>query len=618
MTARSLTAVVGRSRQWASSVSAPGGGDPAARIFVLPPPPPAANSSGAQPHRLRTRSRPMPDSAHHPPLPWYRRLAHLPAPLLLAVATVVCLAPFLHKAVHVDDYLFIRSAQHILRHPADPFGFMVNWYGFDAPCFLITQNPPVACYYLAAAGGLLGWGETGLHLAMLLPTIAAVLGIHAVARRLCPQPALAAVLALLTPVFWLSATTLMCDTLMLAFWIWALEHWLRGMETGRRRHFATAAGLLVLGVLTKYFALALVPLLLVYTLMRERRPSWKLLWLLAPAAALVAFDLATRRLYGVGLASGAVHYISNDHVAKNGWRHGLVLPAFTGGCLLPLLCFAPRLWSWKQLVGGLVFCGVVVVASPCIGTIGHFPLRAEGATNWLRVVQLAGLATVGLTVLVLVVLELRAEFSAETILLSLWVLGTLFFTSVVNWSINGRSLLPLAPAVAILMVRHLRRRSADPAPARWRTFWPLLPAALAGAIVVHADAQLADNYRTAARVLHEQLGGRPGQLWFQGHWGFQYYMEAAGAKALDQRHPKVRPGELVVTPDNNTNLMRLPPLVFAPAGDVEIELGPVITLRTDACAGFYSEEMGLLPFALAPGQSQRFTVERMRTRAWGP
>ena len=58
--------------------------------------------------------------------------------LLLILATLLCLAPFLNKAVHLDDYLFIRSAQHIVGHPADPFGIVVNWNGIDEPLSVVT------------------------------------------------------------------------------------------------------------------------------------------------------------------------------------------------------------------------------------------------------------------------------------------------------------------------------------------------------------------------------------------------------------------------------------------------------------------------------------------------
>src|SRR5271166_5867053 len=91
--------------------------------------------------------------------------------ILLTAATLLCLLPFSGKAFHIDDPLFLWSAQHIVRHPLDPYGFQVNWYGWQMPMSEVTKNPPLACYYAAAIGALAGWSERALHLGFLLPTL---------------------------------------------------------------------------------------------------------------------------------------------------------------------------------------------------------------------------------------------------------------------------------------------------------------------------------------------------------------------------------------------------------------------------------------------------------------
>jgi len=44
--------------------------------------------------------------------------------------TAAALAPFLNKAFHIDDPLFIWMAQQIAKHPFDHYGFYVNWVSF--------------------------------------------------------------------------------------------------------------------------------------------------------------------------------------------------------------------------------------------------------------------------------------------------------------------------------------------------------------------------------------------------------------------------------------------------------------------------------------------------------
>src|SRR4051812_15916678 len=141
---------------------------------------------------------------------------------LLGLAT---LGPFVRKPFNMDDPLFIWTARHICNHPADPYGFAVNWFGTATPMWDATKNPPLCSYYLALVGESLGWSELALHGAMLLPAIAAILGTYRLARRFCQQPFLAAAVVLLTPAFLVSATTVMCDVLLLAFWVWTLVFW---------------------------------------------------------------------------------------------------------------------------------------------------------------------------------------------------------------------------------------------------------------------------------------------------------------------------------------------------------------------------------------------------------
>jgi hypothetical protein len=153
----------------------------------------------------------------------------------------------------------------------------------------------------------------------------------------------------------------------------------------------------------------------------------------------------------------------------------------------------------------------------------------------------------------------------------------------------------------------------------WLRFWPLAPAIALSAAIVQADAALASNSRLAARVLHDQLGNRQATLWFQGHWGFQYYMEEAGAKALDKHQSPLAPDDYLISPTGNTNISATSPMLFAPAGDVTAApTGWISTMQIDLGAGFYSDGFGPLPFYFGPGLPQVFSVSRVRipNRYW--
>jgi hypothetical protein len=102
---------------------------------------------------------------------------------LLVVLTLLCLLPFSGKAFHIDDTLFVWTAQQITRHPLDPFGFDLVWYRTSERMSRVTKNPPLSEYYGAAVGKLAGWSERSLHVAFLVPALVLVLGTYQLARR---------------------------------------------------------------------------------------------------------------------------------------------------------------------------------------------------------------------------------------------------------------------------------------------------------------------------------------------------------------------------------------------------------------------------------------------------
>lgn len=61
------------------------------------------------------------------------------------------LVPYVNKAFHIDDPLFIWPAKHIRTEPLDFYNFNVNWNGTMMPMWTRSQNPPLTSYYLALA-----------------------------------------------------------------------------------------------------------------------------------------------------------------------------------------------------------------------------------------------------------------------------------------------------------------------------------------------------------------------------------------------------------------------------------------------------------------------------------
>jgi hypothetical protein len=536
---------------------------------------------------------------------WIDWFAQRPA-LLLAVATVLVLLPFASKPFNIDDPLFIWVAQHIRSHPMDPYGFSVNWYSYDWQLWNITKNPPLACYYLAAFGSVFGWSEWVLHGAMLLPAIAVVIGTHRLANHFCKRPLLAATLALFTPVFLVSATTVMCDVLMLAFWIWALVFWIEGTERKRRGYFALAAMLMTLAALTKYFGACLLPLVIAWSVARKRPVREWLGWLAIPAAALVAYQLATRALYGHGLLADAGKYATAIHQSTILYNFQSLLDtlAFTGGCLAVMTFFAPLLWPLRQLLLGAI--GSVAVAGILfLFVTGTFSVE-PGA---VELVQILFWAAGGISLLALAITDLYRRRDVDSLLLVCWVFGTFVFTAFFNWIVNGRSLLPLAIPAAILVARRLDQRANSGVKFSLATVGaPAVLGALLAISVAVSDYLLATASQTAARAVCSAYANDNHRLWFQGHWGFQYYMEKDGATALDLQHLHLTQGDHIAMPSDNSNVYALK----EPVAELETFSIPgggwLTTMNKQTGAGFYASMWRPLPFAFGLVLEQTVTI----------
>jgi len=285
--------------------------------------------------------------------------------------------------------------------------------------------------------------------------------------------------------------------------------------------------------------------------------------------------------------------------------------AFTGGCMAPVLFFAPLLWRKRgaslSAFAVLAACAFVLVR-PCLEKY----LSLEGQLRVSAEIQTALWAAAGALALVLVVEDLVAGRDAKSLLLALWVGGTFVFAAYLNWTINARSILPMAPAIGILIARRLERNFSGASFPVSRVALCLAVCAAFALVIAEADCLTALAVRQNARAIGATYGKKM-RLWFQGHWGFQFYMEQAGARPLDFKNGSLKPEDLVAIPSNNTIL--LPP---GPGKAVLLEIysepGPpaFATVSQTLGASFYSSALGPLPFAFGPVPPEMVSIYSLR------
>jgi len=405
----------------------------------------------------------------------------------IVLALVLC---GVTKPVHLDDPGFLRLAEGAARDPWRPHDVEINWLGTTQRAFDVLANPPGLGYWLAPVRHAPEWA---LHLWML-PWLALALYGTARAAQAFGVPAARAILVLGTsPVFVLSAQSLMPDLPLLACALAGLA----GFLTSERRAGAWAL-LAGASALFKYSGLCLVPLLLLAGAQRGRlRES---LWVVTAPALLFLHDLhAYGQVHALTMTGFQASTLAADRMFE---KLVAALASFGGACLLPVL-------PWRR------------AALPFAAAGGLLGLAAGWQTGE-SVPQLAATAVAAAAGgLALGVFALR---SAQDRFLAVWfALGAAFLLALLF--VATRYWLPFVPAAVLAALRG--------GPSRARVVAAVAVAAALSFALARDDERLARGYRDAAR----EVSGRFPPGVFAGHWGWQYYLERAGWRPLESGEP---------------------------------------------------------------------------------
>jgi hypothetical protein len=335
-------------------------------------------------------------------------------------------------------------------------------------------------------------------------------------------------------------------------------------------------------------------------------------FLLIPLALLLAYQTATQAAYGQSLLYRAMDYasFSKNLFGFSKSNNGLIALAFTGGCVAWSVFLAPQLLRARGLA--IVAMGAAIIF---LGIFFNDALwknygSIQGALQTSLKCQMLLWAVGGLGVLAVAFADLWSRRDANSILLLAWVTGTFFFAAFCNWTVNARSILPLVPAAAILIVRRLEQTQISRP-----TFLRLgiVLGAVFALLVTWSDFSDARVDRQSAEQVASKYGHTTATLWFQGHWGFQYYLEQGGGIAVDFKHPGLKTGDIVVLPANNTNILPLDPRA-ATLLQILTMPGPawLTTWNPNIGAGFYAAARGPLPFAFGPVPAENVMVYSLK------
>ncbi len=556
--------------------------------------------------------------------------------LLLAGAFLAVQLPFAGQALVVDDGNFVDQALQILEDPLAPYSFTIHLKQPES-FFRYFANPPGLAYWLAGWIALLGRTEPVLHAACLPFSALAVLATYLLAREWTGRGLFPALLMLATPAFLVNSHTVMADVPASAFYTLAIVLFVRGLDEDREAWLAGSGVAAGAAALLKYTGLTVLPLMLLYALVR-RKPrastSSAATPFLIAGAMFAAWCLFSQFAYGqVHLLAAFSLQAEERGLVERSVQAAATLVGMGGATVFPpfLLAWTVRL-SYSRgrawgLGAALAAAAAFVAALPRydvyileygLGNRVVFGLLfAAGVSTFVYVIACGAGAVRGLTG---AGLPGERRDAARTLLLVTWLVGFLVIQGGILFATPKYLVPALAPLIVLLVGAPGRTREIFTDTSSWLKGTVLattLSLALALSAVTATQARV--HKHTVTETLPQLAGGQA--VWFISHWTIRHYSEHAGHRYLGRElTPDATPsaGDLVfVVKDAEWHL---------PPRSVGLELAESrsspATIRLHVAndlvrAGFWAHVMGVLPFVISTEPLSVVEIYRV-TGIWAP
>lgn len=480
--------------------------------------------------------------------------------ILLTLANAV-------KPVVVDDTAYLLFARQIAAHPLDPYGFDLFWYDRPEPAMTILA-PPVLPYWLAAGVAL--FGENLFLLKLWLFPIALAFA-HSAAfllRRFAQGAEHAGLVMLVFSPAVLPLFSFMLDVPAVALGLTAVALFIRGCDRvgwTRAGLVAAAGAFACLAVQTKYTMMTVPAVFVWYGLMRGH---------LRAALAASAIGVALFAGWECFLAQtyGVSHFVfhvraqqSSGDSGISAWidkKSDLVNPllGYVGGLAAAWGLYAGRAVGFPRwfvaVVGLVVAAGYAVV---CVVPYSESVLLLTRAGHVrldlpMVVFYSVGASVFGTFLIAAALLGFRftrdpmhwLRRDADTWFLLGWLGIELAAYFVLTPFPAGRrviSVCVLLGFVACRLVSRMRRVRPSRAPERWIVAYGVA----AGLGLFALDAWDALPERELAVWGAAETHG-PGQVWTQGHWGWQYYCDRLGMRLVEPGQSHLHKGDWLVFP----------------------------------------------------------------------
>ncbi|MDX9755228.1 MAG: glycosyltransferase family 39 protein [bacterium] len=464
---------------------------------------------------------------------------------LLILVILLTAVPFLNKAYHIDDTFVLAITQEIINDPLNPLGGEIDWTGEVTPILETTTNPVFISYFLAPFAAISGFNEMVLHAAMMVFLLLLGFGAMALSNRFANGSIYPVLFVLVSPAVMVSGNV-MRDTPALGLAIAGLALFIQGTDKEHRPTLCAGAIFTGLAVMTKYSAIIMLPVLLLYPFFQRKYRLMIWVW---PLFALIALWCLHNQLW-----YGTMHMVflamQKHHMTPKPWQNklwGMVMLFGSILYLIPLILYQE--WTEKRWPT-LAFLGLT-------GILTYFGVQTywEGKAGFE---YLFWSVTGGILLLFALWEGFRTGIAyiqnqedgqaADSLFLFAFlcapVLFSIFF---VPFQAVRHLLLAMVP-LTILVFRSIELNSNWTRLGKGLCLGLLIVQGGMGFAVHYADTEYANVYRHFATFAKEAWAQPDQQTWYVGHWGWKYYADRAGFQQVHRNRAFPKAGDILLWP----------------------------------------------------------------------
>lgn len=523
---------------------------------------------------------------------------------IILIFAVAANLPFISQAFHIDDPLNIYLARHLLKNPGNPYNFSLVYFGVEKQFFKIYANPPLNGYFLSLAIRFFGENERALHLSYMVFAVLSGLAMFLISVRFLSDrkdAMLATVLLLISPAFFVMSHTIMPDIPFFCFYLLAVYFFLEAQERNKNLLYVISGISAAVTCLIRYSGLTLIPLFLFCLFLRrgKRNPGCAIA-VLIPLLSCFLWCTWTMLLYSQGYWKDMLFFETKRTTAPKVAMHLLANISYLGGSAIFPLAFLCLLKGAGRKVSEKY---IWIAASICLLLAALLHNSYDHSLGQCALFFVFGFSFI--LFLAFALGQVRAWLAVRSInlLLIFWILVLIGFNSLFLHTAVKYNLIVIAPVILIFVI--LLRTSYQKGYRRV-LMMTIVATGILSSIVAMGDMKFANSYRVFAEKFNTMVDKQNNQVYYTGHWGWEYYMEKFGARPIMAgEEDAISKGDIIIVPSiawPRRLAARLKERTSS-TSELIVTVGfPVRTMNGWAKAFFYADHIypnyrGVLPYS---------------------